>query len=81
MKDHSTVMSNRIIDNARNIKNFICLLLKQYIYRKRCFKEKPTFQEFKQIVWQTKNIENFIAVKNNQLAKHVKKWKADQAKL
>ena len=49
-------------------------MLKQFIYRKRCFKQVPNFAEFKQEIKRHKNIEHYIATKNNHLRKHYKKW-------
>ena len=69
-----TVILNKIVDNAKSIKNYICLVLKQYLYRKRCYKQLPNFQEFKALVLETRNIEFYIAKKNNRVAKHFKKW-------
>ena len=68
------VICNKLISNPRNVKNFICLLFKQYLYRKRCFKEIPKYEEFETIVIQIKNVELYIATKNNRINKHLKKW-------
>ena len=70
----TNVLFNRIVNNPRNVKNMICLMLKQYIYRKRCHMQKPTFHEFKDIVYKMKTVERFIAVKNNKERLFYKKW-------
>ena len=70
-----TVMCNRIVQgDTGNVKNLICALLKQYVYRKRCFKELPLYEEFVDTIWSFKNIEKYIATRNNKLSKHYKKW-------
>ena len=72
--DVASVICNRIVSKSRNVKNFICLLFKQYLYRQRCLSKEPKISEFKQIVWRTERIEKYIAEKNNKLEKHRKKW-------
>ena len=73
------VISNKIMDNAKHVKNTICLMLKQYIYRKRCFKEIPTFNEFKRMIVNNRNVERYNALKNDNMTKHIKKWNIDNA--
>ena len=72
--NQENVIFNRLSPNTKNVKNFICCLLKQFVYMKRCFKQIPTFFEFKELVWKTKNIEKFIAIKNQKQKKHEQKW-------
>ena len=69
-----TIIFNQFVDDAKNIKNFVCLLLKQYIYRKRCYSQLPNFYEFKSMVLETRSVEFYIAKKNNQERKHFLKW-------
>ena len=68
------VLMNLIIENPKNVKNFMCLLLKQYIYRKRCYGQKPQFEEFKKEIEKTRKIELYIAKKNDKESKHFIKW-------
>ena len=70
----NTVMMNRLCQNAKSIKNFMCLICKQYIYRQQCFKKKPVFTELKRLIFQVKNIKHYIAVKNNKLKQFQRKW-------
>ena len=69
-----SVITNTLINNIKNVKNFLCLLTKQYIYRKRCFSENPSYEQLESLIWQMKNIERFNAIKNNQEHKHFAKW-------
>ena len=59
----SAVISNKLRPNAKDIKNFICLLTKQYIYSKRCRKQMPSSKELKYLICKMENIERFIAKK------------------
>ena len=68
------VILNQLVEPKYHVVNFICLLLKQYIYRKRCLKEKISFQAFKAHVTSIQNIEKYIAQKNNRMGKYRKKW-------
>ena len=70
----TTVIFNLIDKNPRSVKNLICLLLKQFIYSKRCLLQSLEFKEFKSKVYKIRSIEKFIATKNNKESKHNKKW-------
>ena len=69
------VISNRlIIDRPGHVKNFMCLLTKQYIYRQRCLKEKLSMIELKNLILTVKSMEKYIAIKNGKTRKFCKKW-------
>ena len=70
------VIFNGIVDNPRNIKHFLCLICKQYI---RCFNKPSNFYELKSIIWSTKSIEKFIAIKNRKLKHFNRKWNIGRA--
>ena len=73
--DVDTVMVNRIVeDKPAHCKKILCLLTKQYIYRQRCFKQIPRWDELKVLIQRTIAVEKFIAIKNKKLSKHNKKW-------
>ena len=66
---------NSLIEGQPNdVKNFCCLILKQYIYRQRCLKQQLSFQELKTIIFNIRGIEKYIAKQNNRLTKHYNKW-------
>ena len=68
-----------MIENDRShVKNFVCLLVKQYIYRQRCLGEKLTNQQFREHVLKVQNMEKYIAIKNSKSGKHQKKWSPDK---
>ena len=77
--DTHTVMFNTLIDNPRNVKNFICLLFKSYVYTQRCLGEKPSFVGFKKLLSNHRTYERYIATKNGKLSKHIKKWGGTQS--
>ena len=60
--------------SQNNICNFLCLVTKQYIYRQRCFNSNLSFNELKRYIYQLKNIEKYIAIKNSKLPVFCKKW-------
>ena len=69
------VLFNQLVDkNPKNVKNFVCLLLKQYIYKQRCLGHKLNFEQFWSNVYTMRNIERFIATKNGHLTKFRDKW-------
>ena len=59
----------------KHVINTIGLFLKQYIYRQRCLKMPLNFTEFKKYINKIKNIERYIAIKNEKLSCHIRKWK------
>ena len=72
------VLWNRIVcDKPGHIKNFICLVTKQYIYRQRCLGKPLCKYELKHLIYQVKNIEKYIAVKNGRIVQFNKKWTPD----
>ena len=68
------VILNRLIKGKGKIINFICLVTKQYIYRQRCQKGNLSFVALERHIKQMENVEKYIAIKNNRLNVHVKKW-------
>ena len=71
----NTVLWNRVIlTPVGHVRNLICLLAKQFIYRQRCLKEELKYVIFEKEVQKIQNIEMYYAKKNNRTNKHVKKW-------
>ena len=67
---------NRFVKEPKtHIKNVICLLAKQYIYRQRCWKKQLNIKEFIAIVFKIKNYEKYYAIMNSKLSKHQRKWR------
>ena len=62
----------------KHVINTIGLILKQYIYRNRCLKKVLSFDEFQRIVVRTKNIEKYVALKNEKYAVFSRKWNRQQ---
>ena len=68
------VICNSLVEDLKNVRNYICLLFKQYLYRQRCFAQKPNRTEFSQLVWKTRAVEKYITEKNNLTDKFAAKW-------
>ena len=68
------IILNTVHPNPKHIVNCICLIVKQYIYRKRCGNEKPRFREVRAEIYKLENIEKYIATKNGKLERHQQKW-------
>ena len=69
------VIFNCIHENPKHLANTLSIILKQYVYRQRCKNARPNAPEFRNLVYQTENLEKFIAVKNDKIDKHYLKWK------
>ena len=69
-----SVLTNRFVKDRTNIKIFLCLITKQYIYRNRCLKKNLIFAEIKASIKQIECMEKYNAVQKNNLQKHLKKW-------
>ena len=69
------IMLNRIVVKRSDVCNLLCLIIKQYVYKQRCLNFKLSEHEVRQIFRKYKNIELYIAQKNNNLVKHKRKWK------
>ena len=70
----ATVINNKLIKGNPSAVNFVCLVVKQYIYRQRCQKKDICIYELKSYIRKIESIEKYIAVKNGKLNKHLKKW-------
>ena len=69
------ILFNKVNCNKYHVANFICLVAKQYVYRQRCLKRQINVFELKGKIKLIENTEKYIAIKNNRLAVHNKKWK------
>ena len=67
------IIWNRICEK-NNIKNFLCLLFKQFVYAKRCLKQALSLAELKCKVQEVRNIEKYNAIVKNNTEKFNKKW-------
>ena len=69
-----TVVLNTIVKPRNHVANFLCLLLKQFIYKQRCLGEPIHFPVFKMYINKIEKIEKYIAAKNGKMLKHESKW-------
>ena len=68
------VITCKICQPKCHVVNTLALILKQYIYRQRCLKELVNFVQYKAIVRNMRNIEKYVAMKNDKLYLHERKW-------
>ena len=57
-----------------HIINFVCTYMKQFIYRKRCNKEKMSVKAFEKELTNYHEVEFTIAKMERKVAKHKKRW-------
>ena len=69
-----TIIFNRPVEQWKNVKNFLVLLGKYYVYRQRCLKQTVSFEGLSGYMETIKNMEKFYATMNNSLHKFQKKW-------
>ena len=70
----SSILSNQLHDNPIHVNNFICLVVKQYIYQRRCLDKSLNVQECISVINSARSYEKFYAIRNGKLHKHNKKW-------
>ena len=68
------VILNQLVKNKNLVVNFMCLITKQYIYRQRCKRKELKFIEIENIISLMENIEKYIAIKNQKVTQHNRKW-------
>ena len=73
--DAHSIIFNNVTDNPRDVCNFICLATKQYIYRNKCLNKPLSVTEIRNIIYQHKNTEKFLAQCNGHMPKYTIKWK------
>ena len=68
------ILFNRYKDSFQLMINTIILIVKQFIYAKKCLIQKLNFLELVSAITRMKNVEEYIAKKNGKIQKHNKKW-------
>ena len=76
MCDTTSMIMNRIVadSGAGHVANLVCLMTKQYLYACWCVKKCVSWEELRSKIISVERIEKFIALKNNRLGVHVRKW-------
>ena len=69
-----SIICNKVAQGQGNIINFIVLYVKYFIYTQRCLEQSIDFPIFKAKLGTIENMEKYIAIKNNKLVQHNKKW-------
>ena len=72
-KDAEAILINRIAGRS-HVANLICLITKQYIYSQKCLKKQLRIEGLRAKISNIQCIERYIAVKNNKVKYHQKKW-------
>ena len=72
--EYDTIVQNLIHANPAHIANFVVLLAKQYMYAARCQQQEIVKSVFEDKVRMCQKLEFKIAIKNDKLNKHIKKW-------
>ena len=72
-----SIIKNQLVKKASHVVNFVCLVTKQYIYRQRCIAQNINITELKAIFSHIESIEKYVAIKNEKLNHHLKKWLCD----
>ena len=68
------VLLNRVCPIKSHVVNFICLIIKQYIYKQRCLKENLSVGQLTRSIIRVESIEKYIAICNGKLNIHQRKW-------
>ena len=68
------LITNQIVPGKYKIVNFLCLITKQYIYAKKCLGKFVHFTGIVQKFKLVQSMEKYIAIKNDRLSYHSKKW-------
>ena len=69
-----SIIMNQLVQQKGHAANFICLIVKQYIYSTRCQGKSVTLQGIKNKIRQIESVEKYIAIKNSKEAVHTRKW-------
>ena len=71
---YKSLMFNTLGGKDVPLANFLALVIKQYIYRKRCLKQSLNVTELRSEFVYLRNTEKYIAIKQKNYDKHLKKW-------
>ena len=64
------------ITNNKLVKSLL-IVTKFYLYRQKCLGKSINFMDLRGYILHIENIEKYLAIKNDQLDKHEKKWGID----
>ena len=68
------IMACEFVSKKLHIINTIGLFLKQFIYKQKCLKCSLSFKHFLNYIQYVKNIEKFVAMRNDKMKVYRKKW-------
>ena len=70
-----SIIFNNVVQKGDSVVNLIVLLAKHYIYRQKWQKGNLNIKAFQRVVQQVENMEKYIAVKNERVNYHERKWR------
>ena len=68
------IILNQVVPNMRKVENCIVLIIKYYIYQKRCLKQQISVQGCKSFILEYQTIEKQIAFQKRKITSHNQKW-------
>ena len=69
-----TIIANNVNEVVNHISNFVCLIVKQYLYSCRCTGKTPTYQGCVATIEKHYEIDRFESKEKNCQLKHRKRW-------
>ena len=75
------VIRNTISDDCESVSNTVCLITKQYIYRRRCEKAQLSQHQLRRVVFEVRNIEKYYAIKDMKYRRVYNKWEKNQSQI
>ena len=68
------IILNKVVQTGYQVLNFMCLIIKQFIYRQRCLGKELNFDQALRQIKYVESIERYIATKNGKEIVHNRKW-------
>ena len=72
--DIEKVLFSNLVSKRSHVINFLCIIIKQYIYRQKCQQKALSFSEVKGVFNSIQNVEKYIAIVKGNLNVHLSKW-------
>ena len=72
--NYENILLNTVHETKNNGINFMCLIVKQYMYKMRCKNEKANFYGIEKMIDKCKAFELYFAQKQNKLPVYINKW-------
>ena len=73
------IMFNCLVEKPCHIANFVCILVKTFLYSYRCTNKKLTIQAVNGLIEKCRKFELYNAKKNNKVKEYIRKWEPKRA--